>query len=886
MMNVDEGGAPDREPRLRVRAGSAPRAGDEPMTPVLTIKTIFAQFWPYTRPYRKWMALALGLGLCLPVLQAVTIWMFKILTDDVLVPHDLAAFWPVAGAYVGITVAVGVISFGSSYLSRWLAQHFALDLRTDLFTHLHSLSLDVLDNRRLGDVLSRLTSDVTAVRRLVVSGISRSLRNVLRVILFTVALFVLQWQLALVAIAVAPLFVLTARLFATRIKFASRQARHHSGAMTALAEESLGNAPLVQAYQQQDAEVSRFHAEGRAKLTAQLHAAWLSAEFGPLVQVVELVGVLAVIGLGTWQLSEGMLTLGGLLAFVGFVSQLYSPIRSLSQLSNTIFSATAGAERISELFSMTTSVPEAADATDLGRASGRVVFDAVVFSYGNDRFPALRGVSFTAESGQAVGIAGPSGAGKSTIAKLTTRLYDVSAGRVLIDGHDVRDLTISSLRANVSLLLQETLVFHGSIYDNISYGRPNATAQDVYAAARAAEVDGFVAKLPDGYDTVVGERGRSLSGGQRQRIAIARALVRDAPILVLDEPTTGLDDGTGKKVLTALNRLMAGRTTIVIAHDEQSLALADRRVHLDRGHLTGSGPQTPKVSPTAPAGPSGNEPVAAGETLVPGYVVDAHLNRSETLDVYSVWSSGRRCSCIVKVLRPDCRDRARDLQQLACEGRLLIGYTHPHLVRGYEMIDSETIGPVVVMETLPGATLSRLIIDAWPFDDDDIALLGRQLVSILQYIHDDGIVHLDLKPSNIVCDAGIARVIDLSLARPIGTRDMKAGTYEYKAPEQVVGDPVGPATDVWGLGGVLYRMATGRRPFPRGQAGTCSDRQPDQLPDLELLRGDPRLTAVIRACFSLSPEDRPSLTNIDHTLVSVAETVTDQPDPATVPIPG
>ncbi len=567
----------------------------------MAVRAIFRRFWPYARPYRWQLGVALLLSVASPVLQAVTIWMFKVLTDRVLVPKDLSAFWPVAGIYAAITVAVGVVGFGRSYLSRWLAQHFALDLRTDLFAHLHALSIDVLGTRRLGDVLSRLTSDVNAVRRLVVSGVTTTVSNVLRVVLFTAALFWLQWQLAVIGLVIAPAFALVARIFAVRIKTASREARHRNGAMTSVAEESLGNAPLVQAYQQQHSEVGRFLNQGWKKLAARLRAAKLSAAFGPVVQVLELIGVLAVVGFGTWRMASGDLTLGGLLAFVGFLSQLYSPIRSLSRLANTVFSASAGAERIIELQNMQTSVPDTG--TREITAAGRVEFDRVTFAYNASARYALHDVSLTAQPGEILAIAGPSGAGKTTIAKLLARLHDVTSGSVRVDGIDVRDITLDSLRRNVSLLLQETLVFHGSIYDNIAYGRSDATADAVHTAAQAAEADKFVTRLPDGYDTIVGERGRSLSGGQRQRIAIARALIRDAPILILDEPSTGLDEDTSQAVLTALNRVMAGRTTIIIAHDDRSRRLADRTIHIDHGYLIGP--------PTSdPAGSTGDGMIA------------------------------------------------------------------------------------------------------------------------------------------------------------------------------------------------------------------------------------------------------------------------------------
>ena len=556
----------------------------------MSLRTVFSRFWPYTRPFRGRLLLGLALGLGIPLVQAMAIWMFKLLVDRVLVPHDLSAFWPIAGAYLAITVAAGALGFASSYLSRWLAQYFVLGLRTDLYRHLHSLSLDVLERSRLGDVLSRLTSDVTAVERLVVSGVTRTLGNVLRVLLFTGLLCWLQWQLALVALAVLPAFAWIARVFSRRIKEASRQATFRSGAMAAAAEEGLAHAPLVQAYQQQQLEVSHFHAEALQRLAARLRAARLSAGFGPLVEAMELVGVLMVVGLGTWQMSQDTITLGGLLAFLGFLSQLYSPVRSLSRLANTVYSASAGAERIVEIFDSRSTVPQKRAAVSLGRARGVVEFDDVSFRYPGSTQDALTQISLLVHPGEVVALAGHSGAGKSTMAKLVSRLYDPTEGAVRLDGHDLRDLTVDSVRSNVSLLLQETMLFHGTIFDNIAYGRPGAAADEVLRAAELADVSEFADQLPEGYGTVIGEQGRRLSGGQRQRIAIARALVRDTPVLILDEPSTGLDTGSQDRLAAPLRRVMAGRSTILIAHDQATLDSADRVIFLDHGSVIATEP--------------------------------------------------------------------------------------------------------------------------------------------------------------------------------------------------------------------------------------------------------------------------------------------------------
>lgn len=549
----------------------------------LPVREVFARFWPYTRPFRGRLGLGIGLGLCLPVLQAATIWMFKILVDRVLVPADLGALAPIGAFYLVIVVIAGIVSFADSYLSRWLAQHFVLNLRTHLFTHLLDLSPDELEKRPLGDVLSRLGGDARAIEQLVVSGVTRSLGNILRVVLFGAALLWLRWELALVALAVLPAFGIAAKFFAVRIKALSREARHHAGVMTAVSAESLGNAPLVQAYQRQNAEIARFREAGHRCLDTRLAAVRLGAAFAPLVTVLELTGVLAVVALGTWEMAAGQFTLGALFAFLGYMSQLFGPVRALSRLTNTIYAASAGAERIDELLAIRPSVRERPDAVAIGRATGVIELDDVGFTYPGAARPALQAVSVRAEPGQVLALVGASGAGKSTVTKLIMRLYDAASGSVRLDGHDVRDLTLASLRANIAVVLQETLVFNGTIADNIAYGRPGATDDDVRRVARIADVDGFVRRMPAGYDTLIGERGRRLSGGQRQRIAIARALIRDAPVLILDEPTVGLDEDTKARLREPLRRLMAGRTTIVIAHDPRTVALADRVLHLEHG---------------------------------------------------------------------------------------------------------------------------------------------------------------------------------------------------------------------------------------------------------------------------------------------------------------
>ena len=576
--------------RTRVTRLFAPVPAGEGLvapSPVVPVREIFRRFWPYARPYRRWL-LVLLLGVAaLPAIQTLEIWLFKVLVDEVLVPRDFAPFVWIALAFVALNVLGAVVGFVDDYGSIWIGERFVLSLRTSLFRHVQGLSLDFFERRRLGDLVSRLTGDVSSIENFVLSGVVDAVSYLLRIVFFAGALFYLQWELALVSLTVLPLFFVVSRRFSRLIKHASREKRRRSGSISAVAEESLANAHLVQAYNGQEAEVARFHRENRGSFEAEMAATRLKALFTPLVDAIDLAGALLIIGLGTWELSRGNLSVGGLLAFLAYLSQLYSPIRGLTRLSNTIYSASAGAERIVELLEQQPSVRERPGAVPV--RPGAVAFERVGFRYPGSFSEALDDVSFRIEPGETLALVGASGAGKSTVAKLLLRFYDPDAGRVEVGGRDARDLRLGSLRDNTALLLQETLVFDGTIRENIAYGRPRASEAEIVAAAHAADAHGFVSELPDGYDTLLGQKGRLLSGGERQRIAIARAMIRDAPLLILDEPTTGLDAESGARILGPLRRLIEGRTTIVIAHNLLTVRDATWIVVLDHGRIVEEG---------------------------------------------------------------------------------------------------------------------------------------------------------------------------------------------------------------------------------------------------------------------------------------------------------
>ena len=560
------------------RIGDAPRVRDQ-----------LVRFWPYAAPRRWWMLVGLVLAAISPALMSVEIWLFKVVVDDVLIPRDFSMFPLVAVTYVGLTFVQAVVDGADRLLSTWLSQRFLVDARTALLDHLQRLPLDFFNRSRLGDVMSRVTGDVSAIEAFLVSGASRAVSHLMQLVFFSVALFLLQPLLATVALVVAPLFWATSRWFARRLKEISRERQRRSGRLNTSLEQTLSTLPLVQAYDQGQREVARYAAEAEGKYRTEMAAARLRSFYVPTLDFIELLGALVVIGTGAWLLSEDQLTVGGLLAFLTFLTRLYGPVRGLGSTVTSAFTASAGAERVIELLDEPTLPSDRRGAVALDARRGDVDFDDVTFTYPGADAPAVRGVSFSARPGDVVAIVGASGAGKSTLAGLLMRSVDPELGEVRMGGLDLRDVQRASVRRNVAVVLQETLLVDGTILDNIAFGRPDASREEIERAARDADAHDFIMAMPDGYDSQVGERGRRLSGGQAQRVAIARALLRDAPVLLLDEPTTGLDVGSAQRVTEPLHRLMAGRTTVVVSHALASVRDATLILVMDHGEVVERG---------------------------------------------------------------------------------------------------------------------------------------------------------------------------------------------------------------------------------------------------------------------------------------------------------
>ncbi|MGW1562353.1 ABC transporter ATP-binding protein [Streptomyces sp. NPDC002144] len=553
------------------------------------VREAFRRFWPLTRGDRRWLVAIIACVVVSAFTETASILLFAQLTDNALKAGSLSAFWGPAGAWLGVAALGALVGYLGNSLATWTAERFVLRLRAKVFRHVQDLSPHFFQRHRQGDLVERLTGDVEAIEQMVVSGVVGTVSAAFSAVFYASAALYLRWDLALATFVLAPLFLLAARRFSGRIRTASQDERVADGAITSVVEESLGNIVLTQAYNRRADEEKRLEREARAWMSASVRGARLSEMYEQFVEVVETLCVLTVIGLGVWEISAGRMTLGQLLAFAAFIGYLYPPVRSLGGLGLTLTAATAGAERLNEILDTDPAVTDPAEPVAAWPVRGWVGFHDVSFRYPGSRRASLRDVSFGAGPGELVIVTGSSGAGKSTLSKLLTRFYDPAQGVITLDGVPLTDMSLRFLRENVALLPQETLILNGTIRENIACGRPGASEQEIERAAREAAAHNFITALPDGYDTAIAPGTAALSGGQLQRIAIARAMLRAAPVLVLDEPTAGLDAVAARQVVQPLRKLMAGRTTIMITHDLSLAPDADRILVVDRGRLVETG---------------------------------------------------------------------------------------------------------------------------------------------------------------------------------------------------------------------------------------------------------------------------------------------------------
>ena len=477
-------------------------------------------------------------------------------------------------AVLAIAVLDAICSYAEKYLTTSVGQWVTHDLRRVLYSHIQRLSLAYHDHKQTGDLISRVTSDIDAIQSFITSGLLSTLINVITLLGMVTVMFYINWRFTLIALSVAPFLFMIVYTYTRRIKKASRAVRKKEGEIVSVIEEVIGSIRVVKAFAREDYELRRLEEVSLESVEMSLRARGLKAKLTPIVQIIVAVGTALVLWFGTRMVLNTTLSAGSLIVFILYLGKMYKPMQELSKMTDAYSKAAVGYERIQEVLQTDKEVKDLPRARPAPRFRGQIEFEHVDFYYTDDT-PILKDVSLKMEAGQLAALVGPTGAGKTTIISLIPRFYDPISGTVKIDGTDVKQFRQKSLRHQISFVLQETVLFHAPVWQNIAYGKPEATRAEILRAAELANATEFIDKLPDGYNTVLGEGGMTLSGGQRQRIAIARAIIRNTPILILDEPTSDLDAASEKLVFDALDRLMEGKTTIVIAHRLSTVRKAD-----------------------------------------------------------------------------------------------------------------------------------------------------------------------------------------------------------------------------------------------------------------------------------------------------------------------
>ncbi|GAB4535606.1 MAG: ABC transporter ATP-binding protein [Anaerolineae bacterium] len=543
----------------------------------------------YLKPY--WLT-ALGAILSLLLVTAGNLaipQLIRWVIDQGITPAHLPTIvWGALGLVV-VAVIRGVFNFSQGYWSEKASQNVAFDVRNDLFDKIQSLSFSYHDRAQTGQLMTRLTSDVEMVRQFTGMGLFQFINALAMLLGSATFLLVMNWQLALVALATIPLMLLLIGRFISSVRPLFEQVQARLGALNTVLQENLAGVRVVKAFARESFEAGRFRAANRAYLDTNLATVRAFAGNFPLIFFIFNLGTLGIVWVGGGLVISERLTLGELTAFITYLNFMVFPMMMLGMLSAMIARAGASARRIFEILDAQSEVTDQPGAVPLPPIKGRVAFEEVSFRYLGGERDTLSNVSFVVEPGQTVAILGATGSGKSTIINLIPRFYDVSSGRVTVDGYDVRQVTLDSLRSQIGIVLQETTLFSGTIRDNIAYGRPEADDEEIIEAARAAQAHAFIMEMPDGYQTRVGGRGVGLSGGQRQRIAIARALLIDPRILILDDSTSSVDAETEYQIQQALERLMVGRTSFVIAQRISTVRNADLILVLDKGRLVAQG---------------------------------------------------------------------------------------------------------------------------------------------------------------------------------------------------------------------------------------------------------------------------------------------------------
>lgn len=558
------------------------------------------------RPYR-WMVAGIFAVLLVQIAMGLAApWPLKIVLDSVIGHHPLPGWLhgllqPLLGGegrmhiaglaaimVLVIAVIAAVATYVATYLTETVGQRIGNDLRTRAYHHLQQLSLNYFDTHRVGPILSTLTDDVDTIQGFASASTLGIATDLLTIVGMMSLMLWLQWDFTLIALAVAPLLLLFVSRIRKTVKAATHEVRRRESDIVAVAEEGLQSIRVVKAFDREDLQERQLAIAGQQAVDAALNARRVKSVVSPIVAVVVAACTAVVLWRGSALVIAGTMTAGTLTVFISYLASFFKPVQDLAKLTNTIAMASVGVDRVNALLNAETGIEEKPDAVDPVHVKGAIGFERVAFSYDGET-PVLRDVSFEVQPGQLVGVVGHTGSGKSSLVSLIPRFYDPSVGTVRIDGVDVRDYKLHELRRQIAYVLQDTVLFRGTIRDNIAFGRPDADHEEIVEMAKLANAHEFISEMPQGYDSAVGDRGLTLSGGQRQRIGIARALIRDSPILILDEPTAALDAESEHQVMSALQRLMRDRTVITIAHRLSTIRDADKIVVLEEGRVVEEG---------------------------------------------------------------------------------------------------------------------------------------------------------------------------------------------------------------------------------------------------------------------------------------------------------
>ncbi|MEL7633321.1 ABC transporter ATP-binding protein [Sporomusa sphaeroides] len=545
---------------------------------------LYLRLLQYIRPYLPRFIMAIVCILVASGTNLVLPWIIQNVIDDVLTAKDMYKLNIIAGGIVAVYLLRGFFFFGQNYLMSYIGQRVVIDIREGLYRHFQRLSLSYFEKRQTGSIMSYVTNDVAALQNALVESVIELVTESAILIGSMAAMFYIHWKLALLTLITMPLVAQAINIFGKRLRTASRITQERAADITSVLQETISAVRVIKSFVREEYEIGRFNRENYSNFRAQMKTAQLSATLTPIIEFLGAIGVTLIIWYGGREVIYGNLSSGALIAFLIYVVNITNPIKRLSRVYSNIQRALAAAQRVFDVLDTEPEIKDMPGAKELPRITGRLTFEQVNFSYKPGEM-ALADVSLTVEPGQMVAIVGPSGAGKTTIANLIPRFYDPMSGRITIDGYDIKTVTLASLREQIGIVPQETVLFNGSVYENILYGDLKAGEEAIIAAAKAANAHEFIIGMPEGYNTQIGERGSKLSGGQRQRIAIARAILKDPRVLILDEATSALDTESEKLVQDALDKLMVNRTSFVIAHRLSTVQRADIILVMDKGRI-------------------------------------------------------------------------------------------------------------------------------------------------------------------------------------------------------------------------------------------------------------------------------------------------------------